>query len=128
MTQTGYCDTLSNFVKSDVTSVVDALKLFVPDAGESQVRAWRDSIRLLRQSVEQMLDIRGLSETASILLEYAIPLENRRIDALLLLNGVVVVVEFKGKTTASRADIDQAAAYARDLRAYHREGEKVPVK
>tara|TARA_Y100000588_G_scaffold294258_1_gene314128 strand:+ start:2341 stop:4269 length:1929 start_codon:yes stop_codon:yes gene_type:complete len=128
MTQTGYCDTLSNFVKSDVTSVVDALKLFVPDAGESQVRAWRDSIRLLRQSVEQMLDIRGLSETASILLEYAIPLENRRIDALLLLNGVVVVVEFKGKTTASRADIDQAAAYARDLRAYHRECEKVPVK
>jgi len=128
MTQTGYYNTLSTFVKSDVTSVVNSLKLFVPDAGESQVRAWRDSIRLLRQSVEQILAISGLSETASVLLEYAIPLENRRIDGLLLLNGVVVVVEFKGKTTASRADIDQAAAYARDLRAYHRECEKVPVK
>ncbi|HJM82650.1 MAG TPA: hypothetical protein QF720_03525 [Nitrospinota bacterium] len=52
MTQTGYCDTLSTFVKSDVTSVVDAFKLFVPDTGESQVRAWRDSIRLLGQSLD----------------------------------------------------------------------------
>ena len=69
MTQTGYCETLLTFLKSDTTSVVNALKLFAPDAGESQVRAWRDSIRLLRQSVEQMLlAIPGLSENATVLL------------------------------------------------------------
>ena len=33
----------------------------------------------------------------------------------------------KGKSRALQADIDQAAAYARDLRAYHRECETRPV-
>jgi hypothetical protein len=32
-----------------------------------------------------------------------------------------MVMELKGKLTPSQADIDQAAAYARDLRCYHRE-------
>jgi hypothetical protein len=31
------------------------------------------------------------------------------------------VIELKGKEAPSQADIDQAAAYARDLRCYHRE-------
>ncbi len=39
----------------------------------------------------------------------------------MLAGGVVVVLELKGKDAPSRADLDQPAAYARDLRAYHRE-------
>jgi hypothetical protein len=34
-------------------------------------------------------------------------------------NGAVAVIELKGKQSQSQADLDQAAAYARDLRAYH---------
>lgn len=48
-------------------------------------------------------------------------MESRRTDAIFLTSAGVVVIELKGKTSPSRADIDQAAAYGRDLRCYHRD-------
>ena len=41
-------------------------------------------------------------------------MESRRPDVVLLVGDGVLVVELKGKTGPSQADIDQAAAYARD--------------
>ena len=60
-------------------------------------------------------------------MEYVIPLELRRSDAVLLVKNGVVVLELKGTASPTRPDVDQAAAYARDLRAYHRECDKSPV-
>ena len=37
------------------------------------------------------------------------------------------MIELKGKALPTQADLDQAAAYARDLRAYHRECQDRPV-
>ena len=51
----------------------------------------------------------------------------RRPDFVILAEGSVVVLELKGKTIPSQADIDQVASYARDLRAYHRECENREV-
>ena len=59
-------------------------------------------------------------EQYTAILEYELPLESRRPDVVLLVNGAVVVLELKGKTEPEQADLDQAAAYARDLRCYHR--------
>ncbi|MDC1287388.1 DUF2075 domain-containing protein [Gammaproteobacteria bacterium] len=129
MSQAGFHKQLADFCSSEVPFVIDCLKAYVPDAGQSQVRAWRDSIKILISSLcnTQPPDNR-IAESSAIIFEYTIPLESRRIDAVLLLNGVIVVVEFKGKPNPSRADIDQAAAYARDLRAYHRACESPSVK
>lgn len=63
----------------------------------------------------------------SAILEYELPLESRRPDVVLLLAGGVAVIELKGKAVPSLADIDQAAAYARDLSCYHAECENLPV-
>ncbi len=127
--QAGYLENLSKFSTSDVGTVLSSLREFVTDAGESQIRAWRESIRILQSAAIEFLSKQpSAAESGSIFFEYTIPLESRRIDALLLLNGVVIVMEFKGKQTAPFADIDQASAYARDLRAYHRECENVPVR
>ncbi len=129
MTQAGYCERLSVFSTANVRSVVDTLKDVVGDAGDSQIRAWRDSIAILQSAVTDLIGRNPrIGVDGSVLLEYTIPLESRRIDALLLLNGVVIVIEFKGKRAPTLADIDQAAAYARDLRAYHRDCVNVPVK
>lgn len=57
-------------------------------------------------------------------------MESRRPDVILLVGAGVMVIELKGKQTACQADLDQAAAYARDLRNYHREcaaREVIPV-
>lgn len=39
---------------------------------------------------------------------------------VLLANETVIVVEMKGRSEARQVDLDQASAYARDLRCYHR--------
>ncbi len=98
MTQAGYCEKLSTFSESDAASVVEALRAFIQDAGDSQVRAWQDSIRILKHTVSEMIVKQpNVVNDGSVLLEYMIPLESRRIDALLLLNGVVVVVGLSSK-------------------------------
>ena len=63
----------------------------------------------------------------SAILEYQLPLEFRRPDVLLLVGSAVIVLELKGKQAPSQADLDQTAAYARDLRAYHRDCDGRPV-
>ena len=50
-------------------------------------------------------------------------MESRRPDVILLVGARVMVVELKGKQYPTQADVDQASAYARDLRNYHRECE-----
>lgn len=75
---------------------------------------------------DEVQEVRALREEAgayTAILEYELPLESRRADAIFLLRESVVVIELKGKVTPSDADIDQAHAYARDLRCYHAECE-----
>ena len=48
-------------------------------------------------------------------------MDARRPDVLLLVGAGVMVVELKGKLAPGQADLDQVSAYARDLRAYHRD-------
>jgi Schlafen group 3, DNA/RNA helicase domain len=101
--------------------VTSSLKAFVHDASAQQIRAWDDSVPELQREagelIAQLLD----AARYSAILEYQLPMEARRPDAVLLLGGPVLVLELKGKLVPERVDIDQAAAYARDLRGYHRE-------
>jgi len=117
-----------HFSAADRGTVMDALKRFVADASESQHRAWRDSIPQLQTEVREVIAAYGEAGRYHAVLEYRLPMEFRRIDAVFLLRGMVVVLELKGKWTPSEADIDQAHAYARDLRCYHAECEDRPVE
>lgn len=51
----------------------------------------------------------------------------RRPDVILLQDAAVLVVEFKNKERVHLGDIDQVAAYARDLREYHSACHGLPV-
>jgi|694.fasta_scaffold112574_3 hypothetical protein len=99
----------------------DRLQSFVRDASPEQMRAWTDSIPPLQREVGEVLLKDRLAEKYSAILEYELPLESRRPDVVLLVGDGVLVIELKGKEQPSQADIDQAAAYARDLKCYHRE-------
>ena len=68
----------------------------------------------------EVVEIDELAQQYTAILEYELPLESRRPDVVLLVNGAVVVLELKGKAEPEQADLDQAAAYARDLRCYHK--------
>jgi hypothetical protein len=97
-----------------------SLEDFLAGVSESQVFAWDDSIPKLQHEVGEIVVIDDLADSYSAILEYELPMESRRPDVVLLVSGAIVVLELKGKAEAEQADLDQAAAYARDLRCYHR--------
>jgi hypothetical protein len=99
----------------------DSLHRLVPDASPEQIRAWDDSIPPLQSEVTEVLLADAAAKGYCTILEYELPMEFRRPDVIFLVNGGVLVIELKGKLSPSQADVDQAAAYARDLRCYHRE-------
>lgn len=109
------------FSKTPPAEVREQLHAFVTDASAEQLRAWSDSIPPLQREVGEILLRDVMARQYSTVLEYQLPLESRRTDAIFLVGDSVVVVELKGKAVPSRADIDQAAAYGRDLRCYHRD-------
>jgi hypothetical protein len=97
------------------------LNEFVRDAGDEQVRAWDRSIPWLQKEAAELVHSHDEARSFTAILEYELPLEQRRPDLIVLENGAVVVIELKGKDFPSQGDLDQVAAYARDLRNYHRE-------
>ena len=123
----GWDSDFPNFRTTHFRIIRIRLQDFITDASAQQVQAWDDSIPKLQHEVGEILDLDATATEFATILEYELPLESRRPDAVLLLNGAVVVVEFKGKELPSQADIDQVAAYARDLRCYHRECSARPV-
>ena len=123
----GWESDFPSFAEASSIDVRKSLKHFVSDASPEQERAWSSSIPQLQDEVEEVLLRNQLAQHYSTILEYELPLESRRPDAILLVGGGLLVIELKGKTEPSQADIDQAAAYARDLQCYHRECEDRPV-
>jgi hypothetical protein len=123
----GWAGPLREFALTEAAEVLAALKRFVADAGESQINAWRDSIRLLRTIAVELIDTASAAAEWGLVLEFQMPMEARRADAVVLLGGAVAILEFKGKVAATDADVDQTHAYARDLRSYHDACHHLPV-
>jgi hypothetical protein len=116
----------SDFVRFGATpanAIVAKLRAFVVNPSIEQVRAWDHSVPQLQIGVTKAHEIRQEVAKYTAILEYELPLESRRADAIFLLHDAVVVIELKGKSRPSDADVDQAHAYARDLRCYHAECE-----
>jgi DUF2075 family protein len=117
----GWVSPFERFRDSPLHTIRARLRDFITDASPEQIRAWDDSIPPLQREVAEVIDARQDAAAFSTILEYQLPLELRRPDVILLVNGGVLVLELKGKIAPSQADLDQAAAYARDLRCYHQE-------
>ncbi len=120
-TSAGWQSDLPTFYNTNAGIIQGSLENFVRDFSPEQASAWREGIPLLQREAGELLDERENAEGYGAILEYRLPYDERRPDAVLLAEGSVIVLELKGKTAPSQADLDQVAAYARDLRAYHRE-------
>ncbi len=123
----GWRSSFPEFTSADPSVERDALRQFTGDSSEAQLRAWRDSIPPLQREASAVCEQEEDGCRYSALMEYRLPLEQRRTDVIFLVGAPVLVLELKGKAVPSQADLDQAHAYARDLRAYHRECHSRPV-
>jgi hypothetical protein len=90
-------------------------------AAKAQRKAWRTEHAVLQDALRTCA--RALPEEApgwGVVFEYELPLEGgRRPDVVVLAGRALIVLEFKSSSLPSQADVDQVAAYARDLVDYH---------
>lgn len=117
----GWASTFQDFCNAASQVIRRALHKFIGEASPAQVKAWDDSIPQLQDSTVEAIGLETELKRSTSILEYQLPLELRRPDGVMLVGGSILVLELKGREKARQADIDQVAAYARDLKAYHRE-------
>ena len=125
--RSGWESSFSEFREAQPRRIRERIVAFIRDASPEQIRAWDDAIPPLQAEVSEVLIRDELARQYSTILEYELPMESRRPDVILLVGAGVMVIELKGKVYPTQADLDQAAAYARDLRNYHRECENREV-
>lgn len=78
--------------------------------------AWKSEIAIMKEILRLFL-----SKNGRIIFEYDIPRLGKRIDVVLLLEGIVFCLEFKvGETQILEADVDQVLDYALDLKNFHK--------
>ena len=112
-----YHDSLRNFCAADETFVFGKLcENYHGEALTTTRDAWRGELAILKPVISRFSGREG-----QILFEYDIPRLGKRVDAVLLLDGIVFCLEFKvGESRILEADVDQVLDYALDLKNFHR--------
>ena len=86
------------------------------DALTTTREAWLGEIDILQGVLIPWKESEG-----RIIFEYDIPRLGKRLDVVLLLNGIIFCLEFKvGETKILEGDVDQVLDYALDLKNFHR--------
>lgn len=116
-----YSASFADFVAHSEDEIVGQLTNSSSRSVELEQRdAWRVQIDLLKQW------LRGRSGT--VLLEFNIPRMGLRADAVLLISGCVVILEFKvGETSAPRHALTQVWQYALDTKNFHETSHAAPI-
>lgn len=109
-----YVDSITNFLAASYNAILGALTAENSfDLVDLQRNAWQFEIQFLKE-------ILGCETEGQILFEYSIPRLGKRIDAVILLQGIVFVLEFKvGAHAYHRQDSEQVWDYALDLKNFH---------
>ncbi len=101
-------------------------KLGLTELTAEQLEAWRQQIAILRSALSP-----HSGRNWHLLLEYPIPRRGKRIDAVILAEDLILVVEFKcGARKFDREACVQVEDYCLDLRDFHRESHRrtlVPI-
>ena len=86
------------------------------DAKTTTLESWMKEIEILQSEL-----IPWKESDSKIIFEYDIPRLGKRIDVVLLINGIVFCLEFKtGEQIVGEAEVDQVLDYALDLKNFHK--------
>jgi hypothetical protein len=116
----GWANAFPSFRAASLDEIVNVLTAYVRDATPEQIQAWRASLAPLQQQCGHVLDLQPTAQRYCAVLEYRMPDGAKRVDAVLLLAGAVLVVEMKGDGNWQPEYREQAADYARRLYWFHR--------
>jgi hypothetical protein len=115
MSRAYYADSIANFLTSTANEILGVLSRGSAFAVEATQRdAWLGQIAILQSALANM------GNRGNIYFEYAVPRLGKRIDALILIDHVVFVLEFKvGEHQFLSSAKDQVWDYAVDLKNFH---------
>jgi hypothetical protein len=128
-----YSSTLEQFLSVDPSSVLAALHSAVLADGfgrhwTAQTQAWQEELEVLRDAITQLLALNPAMRSCLLCLEYEIARRGRRIDAVVVTNHVVIVLEFKSVLVALDGAAQwQVREYALDLRDFHAGSAGIPI-
>ncbi len=134
MKQAYYSSSVESFLLMNNEEIIGRLNLS-GTAFASQwtitTASWESSIQLFKNSLYKLVEEPLNIKNWHILLEYDIPRLGKRIDAVLLANDVIFVIEYKyDRKKYELADLHQAEDYALDLCDFHLESREriiVPI-
>lgn len=112
-----YNGSFAQFNKADDDAIFGLLcDKYHGEALTTTREAWRSEIQIMKGVLTSLSDHDG-----QIIFEYDIPRLGKRIDVVLLLEGIVFCLEFKvGQSSVLEADVDQVLDYALDLKNFHK--------
>ena len=112
-----YNSSFAQFIKADAYAIFGVIcDKYNGEALTTTREAWRSEIQIMKGVLASISDHDG-----QIIFEYDIPRLGKRIDVVLLLNGIVFCLEFKvGQSSVLEADVDQVLDYALDLKNFHK--------
>ncbi len=104
---------IQTFLNSSTQEIIGQITLSNQfDSTFYQNKAWEGQIAILKKALK---DYEG-----TLFFEFSIPRMGKRVDALIIIEGCVFVVEFKvGESQFNRHDIEQVWDYAVDLKNFH---------
>src|SRR6476646_9762107 len=96
----GYKSSVAEFLETTESSILGSLSQAAANSGFSehkheQTHAWLEEIRILKCTLDETVAAVGSAREWTLFLEFEIPRRQRRIDAIILMNSTIVVLEFK---------------------------------
>lgn len=112
-----YDSDIKSFLNKEKETVLGILcERYHGDALTTTRDAWMKEIEVMQTTLLPWADTYG-----RIIFEYDIPRLGKRIDVVLLLNGIIFCLEFKaGQSSILEGDLDQVLDYALDLKNFHK--------
>ena len=112
-----YNSSFKEFINHDGASTFGILcDRYHGEALTTTREAWRGEIAIMKDVLSHFANKDG-----QIIFEYDIPRLGKRIDIVLLLDGIIFCLEFKvGESRILEADVDQVLDYALDLKNFHK--------
>ncbi len=112
-----YNNCIEEFIKIDNNSIFGELcDGYHGEALTTTREAWKSEITIMKDVLSKLTTKNG-----KIIFEYDIPRLGKRIDVVLLLEGIIFCLEFKvGETRVLENDVDQVLDYALDLKNFHK--------
>jgi len=121
MSRAYYTAPIASFLCADPQAIFGRLaEQHAFDLEEQQKAAWQAQIRILQQA---LADIPG-----QIYFEFSIPRMGKRVDVIVLAQGIVFVLEFKvGERSYPAHALEQVLDYALDLKNFHETSHARPI-